>query len=133
MLIGELSRRSGVPRHQLRYYEKQGLLTPVRASNGYREFGDDAVVTVAQIRQLLEAGLSTEEIAYLQPCVTGTRLELEPCAELLDALNTRLGELEERMKGLTRSRDALLGYIRDTERRAHLVGSDNACPSPGRS
>ncbi|CAM5568566.1 hypothetical protein SVIOM74S_05222 [Streptomyces violarus] len=57
MLIGELSRRTGVNPHQLRYYEAQGLLVPDRGDNGYREYGDDAVLTVAQISKLLDAGL----------------------------------------------------------------------------
>ena len=56
MLIGELSRRTGVGTHLLRYYEEQGLLEPGRGANGYREYTDDAVLTVTQIRGLLEAG-----------------------------------------------------------------------------
>lgn len=133
MKIGELSHRSGVPPYQLRYYEAQGLLAPTRGSNGYREFDDDAVVTVTQIRRLLEAGLSSKEIGYLQPCVTGQTPELEPCVELLDALRERLGELERRMDTLARSRDALLGYIHNTERRAHSYKSDRGCTSPRRT
>ncbi|HSK91889.1 MAG TPA: MerR family transcriptional regulator [Euzebyales bacterium] len=45
--------------HQLRYYEAQGLLEPGRGANGYREYTSDAIVTVKQIRKLLDAGLST--------------------------------------------------------------------------
>lgn len=117
MLIGELSRRTGVRTHQLRYYEAQGLLEPGRGTSGYREYSDDAVLTVAQIRRLLEAGLSTEEIGYLQPCVTGTAPELEPCPELLDTLRTRLNGLDEHIDTLTRSRQVLHDYIDATERR----------------
>lgn len=71
MRIGEVSRQTGVHTHQLRYYEAQGLLAPGRGANGYREYTGDAVVTVTQIRKLLDAGLSTQEIAYLLPCATG--------------------------------------------------------------
>ncbi|MFI6950940.1 MerR family DNA-binding transcriptional regulator [Streptomyces sp. NPDC050422] len=48
VLIGELSRQTGVNPHQLRYYEAQGLLVPGRGDNGYREYGEDAVLTVSQ-------------------------------------------------------------------------------------
>lgn len=116
MLIGELSRRTGIRAHQLRYYEAQGLLEPDRGTSGYREYSDDAVLTVAQIRRLLEAGLSTEEIRYLQPCVTGTAPDLEPCPELLDTLRARLKGLDEHIDTLTRSRQALHDYIETTER-----------------
>ncbi|MEU9875925.1 MerR family transcriptional regulator [Streptomyces phaeochromogenes] len=116
MLIGELSRRTGVRTHQLRYYEAQGLLEPSRGTSGYREYPDDAVLAVVQIRRLLGAGLSTEEIGYLQPCVTGTAPDLEPCPELLDTLRARLKGLDEHIDTLTRSREVLHDYIDATER-----------------
>ncbi|MEU8803753.1 MerR family transcriptional regulator [Spirillospora sp. NPDC048819] len=127
MLIGELSRRTDVPAHQLRYYEAQGLLEPARAANGYREYGDEAVVTVTQIRRLLEAGLSTEEIAFLQPCVQGENPDLEPCAELLTALRRRRSKLDRRIDTLVRSRDALDAYIRVTEQNADSLAPSPAC------
>ncbi|WP_067485230.1 MerR family transcriptional regulator [Actinomadura hibisca] len=115
MLIGELSRRTGVNTHQLRYYESQGLLEPDRGLNGYREYGEDAILTVRQIRNLLEAGLSTQTIEYLLPCATGTTPDLVSCPELLDVLRARLGGLEEHIDTLTRSRDALRTYIETAE------------------
>ncbi|WDZ85759.1 MerR family transcriptional regulator [Micromonospora cathayae] len=117
MLIGELSRRTGVGAYLLRYYEAQGLLQPGRSANGYREYTDEDILAVTQIRGLLEAGLSTEDIAYLQPCATGTAPDLEPCPELLTSLRARLHELDERIDTLTRSRRALHDYIDNTERR----------------
>jgi DNA-binding transcriptional MerR regulator len=53
MRIGELAERTGVPARLLRYYEEQGLLTPARAANGYRDYGEPLVDRVAQIRGLL--------------------------------------------------------------------------------
>lgn len=116
MLIGELSRRTGVRAHLLRYYEAQGLLEPGRGANGYREYADHAILTVAQIRGLLEAGLSTQDIGFLLPCATGAAPDLEPCPELLATLRTRLYELDERIETLTHSRQALHDYLDTTER-----------------
>ncbi|MEV6400051.1 MerR family transcriptional regulator [Streptomyces sp. NPDC051907] len=124
MLIGDLSRRTGVRTHQLRYYEAQGLLEPLRRSSGYREYADDAVLTVNQIRRLLDAGLSTHEIAYLLPCVTGPGPDLAPCPELLDVLRTRLRGLDEHIATVARSRKALNDYIEATERRQPDVYPD---------
>lgn len=118
MLIGELSRRTGVRTHQLRYYEAQGLLQPHRApQSGYRDYPDDAVLTVHQIRKLLEAGLSTDEIAYLLPCVTGPDPELAACTELVETLRARLATLDTRMDTLAKSRRSLATYIAATEAR----------------
>lgn len=116
MLIGELSRRSGVGAHLLRYYEAHGLLEPSRGANGYRDYAEDAVLTVTQIRGLLEAGLSTRDIAYLLPCASGAGPDLEACPELVDVLRARLEGLDERIDTLTRSRRALHGYLDAADR-----------------
>ncbi|MFE9751227.1 MerR family transcriptional regulator [Saccharothrix saharensis] len=124
MLIGELSRRTGVRTHQLRYYEAQGLLDPDRSAGGYREYTDDAVLTVDRITKLLGAGLSTEEIAYVLPCTTGPTPTLAPCPELLEGLRARLHALDDRLASLARSREALADYIAATER--------STAPTPSR-
>ncbi|WP_370616592.1 MerR family transcriptional regulator [Mumia sp. Pv 4-285] len=116
MLIGELSRRTGVNTHQLRYYEAQGLLEADRGVNGYREFGANAVLRVRQIRHLLGAGLSSDDIAYLLPCATGEAPELVGCPELLSAMRSRLERLDGEITRLGRSREALLDYIETAER-----------------
>lgn len=116
MLIGELSRETGVNTHQLRYYEAQGLLKPSRRPGGYREYAADAVTTVNQIRRLLKAGLSTQEIAFVMPCATGTLPDLQPCPEVLDLLRNRLNGLEERIDALAETRTVLQDYITATER-----------------
>ncbi|MFI6296011.1 MerR family transcriptional regulator [Nonomuraea sp. NPDC050790] len=111
MLIGELSRRTGVNAHQLRYYEAQGLLEATRGANGYRDYDEGAVLRVRQIRHLLGAGLSSDDIAYLLPCAVGEAPELLGCPELLAAMRSRLRRLDEQMERLAQSRNALADYI----------------------
>ncbi|EMD28903.1 MerR family transcriptional regulator [Amycolatopsis azurea] len=115
MKIGELGRRTGVNTHQLRYYEAQGLLEAERGTNGYREYDENAVLRVKQIRHLLAAGLSSEDIAYLLPCAIGEEPELIGCPELLAAMRVRLTRLDEQLARIARSRDALAGYIEAAE------------------
>ncbi|MFC9948549.1 MerR family transcriptional regulator [Streptomyces pratensis] len=116
MLIGELSRRTGVNAHQLRYYEAQGLLDADRGGNGYREYDENAVLRVKQIRHLLGAGLSSEDIAYLLPCAVGEAPELLGCPELLAAMRLRLQRLDDQMGRLAQSRATLADYIDAAER-----------------
>lgn len=124
MLIGELSRRTGVSAHLLRYYGAQGLIEPGRSANGYREYTEDAIMIVTQIRGLLAAGLSTEDIGFLLPCATGTTPDLEPCSELIDTLRARLRGLDERIDALNHSRKALHDYLEVTEGRSHGTSHD---------
>lgn len=127
MRIGELSRRTGVNAHQLRYYEAQGLLPADRGANDYRDYDESAVLRVTQIRHLLGAGLSSTDIAYLLPCANGEAPELPGCPELLAAMRSRLRRIEEQMAALTTSRDALTVYIAAAER----MGGENYPPLTG--
>lgn len=77
-------------------------------------------MTVAQVRGLLEAGLSTEDIAGLLPCATGGTPDLEPCPELLATLGARLHGLDERIDTLAHSRQALRRYL-DATAPAHSL------------
>ncbi|KOV87282.1 MerR family transcriptional regulator [Nocardia sp. NRRL S-836] len=69
MRIGELSARAGVSVRSLRYYEQQGLLTSTRTTGAHRLYPEAAVDRVYLLRRLYEAGLSSETIATLLPCV----------------------------------------------------------------
>ncbi|MFF2554499.1 MerR family transcriptional regulator [Nocardia sp. NPDC058058] len=111
MLIGELSRRTRVNAHQLRYYESQGLLDAERSANGYRDYDETAVLRVQQIRHLLGAGLSSEDIAYVLPCAVGEVPELPGCPELMSAMRSRMQRLDDQIETLAKSRAALADYI----------------------
>ncbi|MEN8652087.1 MerR family transcriptional regulator [Streptomyces sp. 21So2-11] len=118
MQIGELSRRTGVGTHQLRYYEAQGLLEPARGTNGYREYASDAAVKVRQIRNLLGAGLSTKDIASLLPCVLGEAPDFVDCPEMQTLMRTRRQRLDAQIETLAHSREALGDYIDRTKNHA---------------
>lgn len=108
MRIGELSRRTGVSERLLRYYEQQGLLWPERAPSGYRHYRESDVDTVQRIRRLLRAGLSTETIAMVLPCVRIKAGNLVPvCPEVIDDLEHQRDRLTRAIEDLQTSRDLL--------------------------
>ena len=114
MRIGELAHATGVSAPLLRYYEAQGLLSPTRTENRYRHYDENAATTVRQVRGLLEAGLSTNEIRLLLPCATSSTPELEPCSEVLELL-PRMSGLDDKIDSLRRSRDALRKHLSAAE------------------
>lgn len=113
MRIGELAARTGVSRRLLRYYEEQGLLTPGRAGNGYRDYGEAHVDVVQQIAGLLDAGLPTRIIAQLLPCLDQPQTIYVPFVtpEMIDTLRHEQARLSERIDFLTRNRDAIADYV----------------------
>ncbi|MEU9863673.1 MerR family transcriptional regulator [Streptomyces sp. NPDC047971] len=111
MLIGELSRRTGVSTRLLRYYGEQGLLEADRGPNGYREYDDASVVTVRQVRALLNAGLSTEVIRAVLPCAHGELPEFDWCVDVREILDRELAATDARIDDLRRSREALADVL----------------------
>lgn len=52
MTIDEASRRTGISKDMIRYYEKAGLIKPHRSENRYRDFSGDDLNTLVLIRML---------------------------------------------------------------------------------
>lgn len=102
MKIGELAARTGVSVRSLRYYERQGLLTPLREANGYREYSPLAVETVETIKLYLNLGLSTEEIAGFLHCVLKNKEAF--CAEVMPLYRSKLEEIERQIIELSQIR-----------------------------
>ncbi|MDN5724971.1 MAG: MerR family transcriptional regulator [Propionibacteriales bacterium] len=112
MLIGELSRRGGVSARSLRYYEQQGLLRSERLMNGYRDYDEDAVVVVRQIRALMDAGFGSKDIAVLLPCARGERPEIDICPDTLSTIRGAIDRVTaeaEELRSHERSMARLLG------------------------
>lgn len=66
MNIKTIEARTGLPRANIRYYEEEGLLTPARLPNGYRDYSEEDVTTLRRIALLRDLNVSIEEIHRLQ-------------------------------------------------------------------
>jgi DNA-binding transcriptional MerR regulator len=99
----------------LRYYERQGLLSPTREPNGYRVYTDDDVTTVRQIRFLLAAGLSTRHIGRLLRCLGGdAAAPVITCPDGVSAVRRQRARLRAEIRALDASHDILGGLIADS-------------------
>ena len=66
MTIKELERRTSLPRTSIRFYEQEGLLTPERRENNYRDYSEDNVRTLEKIKLLRRLSLDLDAIRRLQ-------------------------------------------------------------------
>jgi DNA-binding transcriptional MerR regulator len=107
MLIAELSKRSGLSRDTIRYYEKLRLLmAPNRhADNQYRNYGPEALERLRQIGTLKDMGFTLREIHRLLAAAEGTH----PCDGLPDQLARKLGRIDEQVATLLKFKASLLG------------------------
>jgi DNA-binding transcriptional MerR regulator len=111
MRIKALSDRTGVSARLLRYYEEQGLLRPARRDNGYRDYDETMVERVRQIRGLLDAGLTTEIIRDVLPCLAQAADRSYPAPDFVTRVEQERDRMAERIDCLTRNKAALDAYL----------------------
>ena len=66
MKISEVELLVGLSKKAIRLYESRGLLTVERVSNGYREYSEDDIEALRQIKLLRLAGISISDIKLLR-------------------------------------------------------------------
>ena len=99
MLIGDAARYTGVSVRMLRHYDAVGLVRPTgRTIGGYRDYSDDDVRTILQVKTLRSLGLTLKQIgriledpgrapaALVDDLIRQTEERLDRERELLDRL-----------------------------------------------
>ena len=105
MRIKQLADRAGVEPDTIRYYERVGLLGRApRAANGYREYGENSLEDLRFIHKAQALGLSLRDIHEVMEIAAGGRA---PCEHVWSALNSRLQEVERRLRELRSLRATL--------------------------
>jgi MerR family mercuric resistance operon transcriptional regulator len=107
--IGELSRRSGVPVHTLRYYDRIGLLPAAeRAGNNYREYGERSPALVEFIHRCKALGFTLEEIKSRLDEVFGGNASF---GDIEEAVLGKVAEVEAGIVRLKAALDGLKGIL----------------------
>ena len=102
MQIGELAKAAQVPPKTIRYYEDIGLLPEApRTEGGYRCYGSEAAELLRFIRKAQSLGLTLAEIKELAEIRSAGNL---PCMHLRSLLETKVAEMEARIRELTKLR-----------------------------
>jgi MerR family copper efflux transcriptional regulator len=109
LLIGELSRRTGVSSPTIRYYEQIGLLTrPHRSTSGYRRYSEATIDELRFIRKAQTLGFSLDEIRQI---LTLSRSGSAPCDRVLSLAREHLAALDERIRQLQEFRARLANAV----------------------
>ncbi len=116
MRIKELGQRAGVTPDTIRYYERLGLLRPAaRAANGYREYGPEALDDLQFVHKGRALGLKLSDIREVIEIASGGRA---PCEHVRTALDSRLEEVESRLRELRSLRATLRAALARIDRGA---------------
>ena len=111
MKISELARQADVTTKAVRYYETLGLITPERLANGYRNYGEDDVRLVREIRSLHQLGIPVERTRPFLECLAAGRLYADDCPASLASYRDAIDELTERIEAMTTRRATLVANL----------------------
>lgn len=126
MKITEAAVEAGTSPRMLRYYEAEGLLSPGRGINGYREYGTDDVAVARRIVALSGAGLTLAAIRVVLPCATGDGESLRACPQVAPELRRQLTGIRAQIEALSDSADAVQRYLDGLTSRAGRVETRQA-------
>jgi DNA-binding transcriptional MerR regulator len=107
--IGELATMTGTTVRALRYYEQAGLIVSERAHNGYRIYVESVAVRVRNIRYLLAAGLTLDDVQAFRVCLDGDVATAPPSAEGVLIAAKRSAVIDHRLTAQAEIRDRLAG------------------------
>ena len=108
--IGEAARATGVPPKTLRYYEELGLVRPGRTESGYRLYDAEELERIRFILRAKQLGFTLDEILEVMALRED---DVEPCAHVASLIESRLAEIETRIRNLADLK-AELETVRDS-------------------
>ncbi len=106
MWIREVEIETGLTRKAIRYYEQNGLIQTVKGVNGYREYDEETVKQLLEIKKLRLLEFSVSEIAAYQNDQRWEQIVDEKISEIQDEIKAaarRKKLLEQVKKGKTLS------------------------------
>ena len=106
MLIHELSKKSGLSTHTIRFYEKSGLVKGVRdkntKSNNYFHYDDEALEKLSFIQDAKSVGFTISEIGQIIDAWYNNKYSKKEKISILEgklvALELKLKEIKEMKK-----------------------------------
>lgn len=105
MKIKETERLTGIPAANIRYYEKEGLLKPGRnKENNYREYSEEDVLRLKQIKVLRLLGITLDEIKELYMQEETLETVIEHRLMQIEEEETRLKEVRRTCENILQSR-----------------------------
>ncbi len=93
MKINEVESILGITKANIRFYEKEGLLSPARTPNGYRDYGEGDIARLKQIIILRKLGIPVQSIADI----------LDGALPLQEALDESIQNIQAEMEKLSGS------------------------------
>jgi DNA-binding transcriptional MerR regulator len=108
LTTGEMARRSNNTLRTVRFYEEEGILRPVRRTDGgHRLFDRRELERLMLVTDMRAAGLSLDEIKQILEIKQNAPTGGEAARQATDILLRRIGELRDKLSVLQRLQEDL--------------------------
>ena len=94
MNISAVEAKTGLTKANIRFYESEGLITPSRLENGYRDYTEENIATLMKIKLLRELKVPIEKIRGLQDGMEDMRDILEAQFEMYSAEESEIANAD---------------------------------------
>ncbi|GAA4106024.1 Zn(2+)-responsive transcriptional regulator [Aquimarina addita] len=111
MKIGELSKKTGVSRDTIRFYESRGILTDISRPfewNNYKNYGEKNIKRIQIVKYLQRFSFTLKECKEL---LDQRDLSINQCVDKEVAFKKKLVRIEEQINELQETRDSLIELI----------------------
>ena len=116
MLINELSKRSGLSIHTIRFYEKSGLIRGVRdekvITNNYLHYDEEAIERLEFISDAKSVGFTIKEIEQI---IDAWYSDVYTKKQKITILDKKLASLEEKSKEIRQMKKKITDFIQDVK------------------
>lgn len=111
MLIGEISKHTGLSRDTIRFYEKRGLITipkKQRRDNNYKEYPETIIERLTLIKSIQDLGFTLKEIEIFFEL---WQEENASCTNLLCTLENKVAQVNDQIEKLNQLKNRLTSSL----------------------
>ena len=111
MRVGEISRKTGLSRDTIRFYEKKGLIQVDRTDsewNNYKDYSEETLNRLLLIKKAKGFGFTLNEISEILELF---EINLANCDTMLLKVNKKLKEIDEKIKELKAMRKMIFNRM----------------------
>jgi MerR family Zn(II)-responsive transcriptional regulator of zntA len=114
MLINELSKKTGLSSHTIRFYEKSGLIKGKRnervSSNNYFHYDEETLEKLEFIQDAKSVGFTIQEISQIIDAWYNHKFSKK---QKLSILDTKLVALEGKLREIREMKKRISGFMED--------------------
>lgn len=129
MLIGELSRRCGLSRDTIRFYEKHGLITvgkKERRYNNYKEYSEETLQRLRSIKLIKSLGFTLNEVSEVLDMID---VNEATCSNMSGKIEDKVKRIDEKIEELINVRTLMVNGLKSCQGPScNPAAPDDNCP-----